>query len=222
MTPLRFHHPSGQTSPPGSEKSFDPEQYFIGLLRRAATGQLPNTLFSHKTLGEILIEPAQRRYSSSVSNLKEWCLLPTSEFKIKLNPEAALPGNGKKQMLEDLLWTAAYHASQGRMLDGCTAHDVVILTHWPNLSRIPSTPDCMRLSALLSRRPHAIDESCQLLDVSEGEAYSFYSAGICSGALKLVSRPPIPVAVEVAPEPTHVSHQSLTLRSLWRRLTGKH
>ncbi len=222
MNPLHFQSHSGNVSSPSAEKTFDPGLYFIGLLRCATNRQLPTTLFSHNTLGEILVEPAEQRYASTVQNLKEWCLRPTSEFRIKLNPEQVALGDGKKQMLEDLLWSAAFYAAQGRMLDGCTKYDVVLLTHWPNLSRVPSTPDCMRLSALLSRRPHAIDESCKLLDVSESEAYSFYSAAMCSGALKLINRPPAPVETEVPPEPTHVSHQSLTLRSLWRRLTGKH
>lgn len=222
MNPLRFHHPEAVTRTNSSDDTFDPEAYFLGLLLKSTKAEVPPTLFSHPTLGEIIVLPEKQRYCTNVTQLDAWCQRPVQEFRLRLHSDAASLGDSKLLPLDELLWRAAFYASAGRLMNGCTKYDVVLLNHWPNLSRLPATPDFMRLSALLSRRPHSIDECCQLLEVSEADAYTFYCAAIASRALKLINRPAHAVAAKIEPEPPHVNQQSLTLRSLWRRLTGRH
>lgn len=202
--------------------SFKPNSFFLGLLQHAMQEKAPATLFSHPALGWIALHPQEKSWRHQVHNLREWCRRPANEFKLGAIPAQLDLSGFRPQRSEDLLWIAAFYAAQGSLISGTTVYDSLLLKHWPNLAHLPHTPDFLRLSALFSRRPHSLEEARQLLGVSLEEAATFYSAAHASGAIKLIYRPETPVKIEIEPEPAEVSARSLTLRSLWRRLIGKH
>lgn len=148
--------------------------------------------------------------------------MPANRLQIIPLNEGGLGGSGRD--LEELLWTAAWHASAGRLPEDCHRHDVIELTRWPNLSRLPGDADIMRLCALLSRSAHGLTLACRLLDVSEEDANRFYSAALYSGILRQISRNSN--EVEAANHPTDPvdsttsSKLGQTLRALWKRLKG--
>lgn len=211
----------GQTAS-NAASSFNPNAYFLGLLQHAMQEKAPATLFSHPELGWIALHPKEQHWQQQVRNFSEWCRRPANEFKLGAIPAQLDLSRFRPQRSEDLLWIAAFHAAQGRLINGTTIYDSLLLKHWPNLAHLPHTPDFLRLSALFSRRPHSLEEARQLLGVSLEDAATFYSAASASGAIKLIHRPVEPISIEIEPEPAHVTARSLTLRSLWRRLTGKH
>jgi hypothetical protein len=92
--------------------------------------------------------------------------------------------------IDELMWHAAFHASQGRLMEGCYRDDVVELTYWPNLTRLPLTPNTARISALLNRHPTSITLAARLLKVDMAEMYQFYSAARCAGLARAVNRTP--------------------------------
>ncbi len=211
----------GHTAPKEAN-SFNPNSHFLGLLQHALEGEAPATLFSHPELGWVALDPREQQWRHQVHNLREWCRRPANEFKLGAIPAQLDLSGFRPQRSEDLLWIAAFYAAQGRLISGTTVYDSLLLKHWPNLAHLPHTPDFLRLSALFSRRPHSLEEARQLLGVSLEDAATFYSAAHASGAIKLIYRPEAPVKIEIEPEPAEVTARSLTLRSLWRRLIGKH
>jgi hypothetical protein len=129
---------------------FSANDCFLGLAQRIASG---NTI-THvllKDAGEVVIDPLRRRYTAFVPKPETFYLTPPGGFQTAATRTATFPGFAERDLAE-LLWTAAYHASGGRLLAGSSKYDVVKLQYWPNLSRLPVTPNTMRLCAFLRRR----------------------------------------------------------------------
>lgn len=199
------------------DQRFNPEQHFLGLVRRAASARTSSHI-CFDALGEVIIDPLTQRYVAHVKDMPRLCSTPADLFRVAPYHGQISVHMPNHRDLGELLWIAAYHASAGRLMEGCSKFDVIQLNYWPNLSRLPSTPNIMRLCALLSRRAHSINLARKLLDVSEAEAYSFYCAALSSGALKLVCKASPNPAEEVVQEaPTFTA----TLSYLWHRLIGQ-
>ncbi|OHC69970.1 MAG: hypothetical protein A2045_17320 [Rhodocyclales bacterium GWA2_65_20] len=202
---------------------FSADQCFLGLAQRVASGNTITHIL-RKEVGEVVIDPLRRRYTALIPKPESFYRTPPGGFRTAETKTASFPGYPERDLAE-LLWIAAHHASAGRLLAGCSKYDVVRLRHWPNLSRLPVTPNTMRLCAFLSRRPSAIHLARKLLGIDEDEAYSFYSAALCAGALELVSRAPArnqaepePVS-EPAPAATGRPSERSVLRLLWNRVS---
>lgn len=105
--------------------------------------------------------------------------------------------------IDELMWTAAFRASGGRLMKGCFRDDVVQLRHWPNLSRLPMTPNTMRITSFLTRHPTSIMLAQRLLKVEPAEMYQFYSAARCAGIAHVLNRKP--------PEPVLKPHRNQAL-----------
>jgi hypothetical protein len=124
-------------------------------------------------------------------------------------PEATKVGRN----IDELMWQAAFYASEGRLMQGCYRDDVVELAYWPNLSRLPHTPNSMRIAALLTRHPTSIFFATRLLKVEPAEMYQFYSAARAAGLARPINR-----AVE---EPKLEPHRNQSLlSSLLKKIAG--
>lgn len=169
---------------------FDPEDYLINVVRRAtANGQ--NVLISSERLGSVIVLSTRSEYFSHCRDLPAFCRLPSDELTVTVlsDGDERLPAShliGRN--LDELLWEAAFHASEGRLMKGCYRDDVVELPHWPNLTRISTTANTVRLCALLTRHPTSIILAGRLLKVEGGELYRFYSAARCAGIAHPVNR----------------------------------
>lgn len=203
----------------GENESFSADQCFLGLAQSVGSGSTITHILL-KGSGEAVIDPLRRRYTAFIPKPEIFFRTPAREFLTAPTATASFPGHPERD-LADLLWTSAYHASNGRLLAGCSKYDVIKLLHWPNLSRLPLTPNTMRLCAFLSRRPSAIHLARKLLGVDEEEAYCFYSAALSAGALELVSRAPTQNQAEPQPAPPSSAATSdrSVLRLLWSKVS---
>jgi hypothetical protein len=200
---------------------FAADDYFLGLAQRVACGSTITHIFLDG-VGEVIIDPRRSRYVAFMPDAEAFYLTPAASFQTAPTKTCSFPDFPERDLAE-LLWTAAHHASAGRLPAGYSKYDVVKLRHWPNLSRLPATPGAMRLCAFLSRRPSALHLARKLAGVDEGEAYSFYSAALSAGVLELVSRATAlsPSEAEPAPEPAPATSRRAADQSMLRLLWSK-
>jgi hypothetical protein len=121
------------------------------------------------------------------------------------------------RIINELLWNAAFHASQGRLIEGCSLRDFVQFRHWPNLTRLPVTPNTARICALLTRRRTVIAMVHQHLAINNEEVCQIYSAAYCAGISNAINSALAKFKIgaddpRLAPERKH---------SLFRSLFGK-
>lgn len=172
--------------------TFSPENYVINIVKRAIANA-QNIRIDGKNLGCITVLGKDGEYYPELEDMEPFCKAPASDFKVTVltkldfEREARLYGRN----IDELMWHAAFHASQGRLMDGCRRDDVVELAYWPNLTRLPSTPNSMRIAALLSRYPTSIALAHRFLRIEPEEAYQFYSAARCAGLARSLNRTPV-------------------------------
>jgi hypothetical protein len=67
---------------------------------------------------------------------------------------------------------------------------VVLLKHWPNLTRLQTTPNAVRIAALFTRYPTSVSLAWHLLKIPQTELFDFYSAAHAAGWTVAVNRKP--------------------------------
>ncbi len=195
---------------------FSAAEHLVGLVQRAlAEGH--DTRISLPGKGAVYLFPAQRAYAASLVDLAGFCQMPAACFKTALldaEQAALLRDASPLRNVSELLWTAAFHASNGRMVESRVGdrlvhmHDIIRFRHWPNLSRLPITGNTMRICALLTRQPSSILLIPRKLGISAEEMFQVYSAAYCSGALEILSADPQAAASPAAP-PAAAHHDLL-------------
>lgn len=201
---------------------FDPRGYFLGLAQRAAVGG-KLVRIDLGDMGEVLIDPERQLYSSTPIDPEPFFRAAARSFRYEevRRGEVEWPHAGRD--LGELLWTAAYYASAGRLPVGCSKFDVIQLAYWPNFSRLPADNSALRLCSLFCKRPRAVNVARNLLRLSEAEVYRFYSAAFCSGAVEVLSSVPASpqaLADKVAGGPLRAAGSSDSLlRLLWKKLS---
>ncbi|SCZ59286.1 hypothetical protein [Thiohalomonas denitrificans] len=185
---------------------FDPEEYLIDSVRRATVNE-QNVAISLLGAGELIVLSTRGEYFVDGPSLEPFCRAPADQLEVtvlaKADPRILSIKRGRD--IDELMWQAGFHASAGRLMDGCYRDDVIKLSHWPNLSRLPTTPNTTRLCAVLTRYPTSVVLIGSLLKVPSDELYQFYSAARCAGLAHTVNREP--------DEPALPPHRSQTLLS---------
>lgn len=165
---------------------FDPADYLINIVQRA-TANRQDTRITLDGTGDIEVWSARGLYVARVRDMRAFCAAPADRFQVRVlqSPSSA---DDAARNIDELMWQAGFHASGGRLLKGCFRDDVVQLRHWPNLSRLPMTPNAVRISAFLTRYPTSITLAARLLDIDLPELYQFYSAARCAGLAHALNR----------------------------------
>lgn len=194
---------------------FNPDDYLINTLRRATANQQDIHL-GVAGLGELVMLGGRGEYFAYLDDMPAFITTPQARVALTiLAPgDARIPAPEKiGRNIDELMWQAAFHASQGRLMQGCYRDDVVELEYWPNLSRLPHTPNTMRMAALLSRHPTSIFFATRLLKVEPAEIYQFYSAARAAGFARALNRKP--------EEPKLEPHRNQSLlSSLMKKIAG--
>ena len=178
---------------------FDPEEYLLNILGRAVANKqdISVTLPSGEGLA---IFPTRGDYFSFIDDMERFCLSNINQFDVKvLNPSEvdkfrATDRQGRN--FDELLWQASYYASQGRLIKGCQREDVIEISYWPNLTRLPCPPSAIAITALLTRYPTSVTLACRILNVPQEEIFSFYSAAFSAGYIEVHNRQPEPPALK--------------------------
>lgn len=171
---------------------FDPDDYLLSTLRRAAANS-QDILLEVDGIGEVVMLTNRCEYFAFVTDMATFMTTPPDKAKLTI----LQPGDSRiptpdtiGRNLDELMWEAAFYASQGRLMKGAYRDDVVELEYWPNLTRLPHTPESLRISALLTRHPTSIYFAMRLLKVTPEEMYQFYSAARAAGVARPINRKP--------------------------------
>lgn len=199
--------------------TFTAGDYLLGLVQNAiSAGKDVRIALPGK--GDIALFPARKQYATNTPDMKAFCEAPAAQYSI--SPLETTPVQGTQGKIVDLLWQAAFYASKGKLIEGCSKYDVVQFRRWPNLTRLPHTPNTMRAFALLTRFPTTMMLVPRRLGSNKEEISQIYSAAYCSGLVNLVSRNP-QTATAVEPEEESVeqpTQERSILRSLFSKISG--
>lgn len=199
---------------------FSAADYFLGIAQRIAASQ-DNTRIVLPGKGEVSLFPGRKEYSADIADMAEFFQTPAAQFEISTLGEAVLPKTpGSSKNIGELLWQAAFHASQGRMVEGTSKYDVVQFRHWPNLPRLSKTPNTARICALLTRHPTTIMLVHRQLGIGKDEVYRIYSAAYCSGIANMTSKNPAAANELAEIEPVEPAQERSLLRSLFSKISG--
>lgn len=192
---------------PAGGEFFSADDFLINIVKRAVKNE-QNIQICHKGEGCITILSSAGEYFDHTDNIQRFCITPASQLTVTILSQKdieSMPADIGRN-IDELMWMAGFYASDGRLLEGCFRDDVVELMHWPNLTRLPSTANTMRIASLLSRHPTSITLAQKFLGVSFNELYQFYSAARCAGLARAVNRTPV--------EPSLKPHRNQALLSL--------
>lgn len=203
--------------------TFSPVDYLLGLIQHAmAAGANTRIILPGK--GEITLLPVRGEYYSTVTNMAEFCSVRPTQFEVTTLAETAEPlpyAATSARSIKELLWIAGFHASQGRLVQGCSKYDVAQFKYWPNLTRLPVTANAARVCALLTRHPTTIMLLHRMLGVEKEEVYQLYSAAHCAGIATTISRTPESANLEAeSAVPLPPSQERGIFRSLFAKISG--
>lgn len=189
--------------------AFDPADFLCGRVSKAETAPTGRS-YSVPGIGSVAVWSDQRRWRLQSGDLNRVAAAPLRELTIAaLNGD--MPADRGWRPLEELAWTSAFHASNGRIPVGRNRFDVVRVTGWPNLTRVPTTANTARVIALLCRTPATIAMVHRRLHIAEAEVNTLYSALLASGLIDIVHHS----KVAEAEAPTARSESP---RGFWSRL----
>lgn len=179
---------------------FDPNQYLLGIVQKAIAKQ-NDIVINHDKYGDLFVLTVAGEYHTDISDLADLCQIDSSELNIrKLSDKEVMVIASEKGIgrnIDELMWQAAYFASNGRLMKGLNNDDVVHMKHWPNLSRLPCNYNSYQMAAMLTRHPTTIIFAHRVLKVPQNEINQFYSAAYCAGLAEMLNTPPVELS-EVA------------------------
>jgi len=84
--------------------------------------------------------------------------------------------DGDKWRLPAFQWTLTLMAARGRVPIDTDLSAKVKLRQWPNMTRLQTFPNSMRIASLWSREPISLLESATVLGIPQRYVFTFYSA----------------------------------------------
>lgn len=199
--------------------TFNPTDHLLGILQHIVASQA-NTRIVLAGKGEMVVLPANDGYYITVDDIAEFCRTPAAQFEVLAFGTASLPfARSSGKTIKSLLWQAAFHASQGRLIEGCSKYDVVHFERWPNLTRLPTTPNTARICALLTRHPTTLMLVHRVLGIDKEEVLQIVSAASSAGISKTINLNPdlTNFEAEIANKPP----ESIKGHGLFRALFAK-
>lgn len=173
----------------------DPQQTFfsvkgtlqeaVGEAFRAARKWNGLTLLDTPAGSLILDAPANRAYLGfDPAQLNPMCLTPLAEpLRVQMLAQRDLarmkeePGRlVVSEHADALVWRIAVLTSRGRLPLGTNTDAMLYLRRWPNITRLPHTPEALRVSALLAVRGASLVEAVRLLGIPQRYVFATYTA----------------------------------------------
>ena len=162
---------------------FDPERFLAGAVSNAVT--IANrTQRPFRVSGKdwcIVVVPEKDRAFVDIERAK-FKALASLLLQGEVTTEELIPSErdktprGVKWRLSTLQWALSLMAARGRVPIDTDLNAKVKLTHWPNLTRLQTFPNAMRIASLWSRRPISLLESASVLGIHQRYVFAFYSA----------------------------------------------
>lgn len=168
---------------------FSGDASLITTFRRALANK-QDIRVATENLGELILLGNRREYFPETPDLPSFLRLTPEKCRVQiLSDEDQKPGTDTVgRNVDELMWQAAFYASEGRLLEGCHWNDVVQLEHWPNLTRLPISANTFSILALLYQHPTSVFFASRLLKVPASEVYQVYSAAFAAGLTRTINR----------------------------------
>lgn len=201
---------------------FRPADYLLGIVQQVVVSQV-NTRIALLGNGELVVLPEFGEYYTNVQDMPEFCRAPAAQFELSVIGDSdRTHASGARGHIKDLLWQAAFHASQGCLVEGSSKYDVVQFCHWPNLTRLSVTPNAARICALLTRHPTTIMLVHRVLGIEKEEVFQIYAAARSAGISKTISLNPESenLAADTTDAPPELVKEHGLFRSLFAKLSG--
>jgi len=202
-------YPTAVESP--TQNVFDPADGLVGILWRAIAHN-EDILVTLESGDGIVLVPSSSAYVKYTTNLRAFCKADFDSYTVKCldadYQEQFRRTSKLARCMSELLWQAGLFGSKGRLIEGCGQYDVVQLTRWPNLTRVPATPSAMTIAALLSNYPTNIDLAKRLTGVDEEEMNTFCSAAFAARSLRILGK------TETVREPKLKPHRDRSILGL--------
>ncbi len=185
--------------------SFDPANYFLGLLTRACESvrRDEQSIELRGLRWPMIIEggaPLRIFVGCKDAVLRPFCLIRTEPGTITPVVNAKPPsGEGRWMRAEDVRWNVALWTSRGRLPAGTNPNQPVQLTAWPNFTRVATTPHAMKIAALWTLEALSPIELAERLRLPQRVIFSFYSAASAANLVTTIQETSTPVAIEPPP-----------------------
>lgn len=171
----------------------DPDAYILNILKRAVANK-QNVEISLLTNEKIALFPNHGEYFSQLSDEKAFYSAKASDYTVTCFNLDQFEIYRRKGMhgrnIDEAFWTACMYLSKGRLIKPCQRYDVIELIHWPNLTRLPATPNTMAMAAFFSRYPTTTTLASRILNIPLPELFTFYSAAYSAGWVVMHNQQP--------------------------------
>jgi len=173
-----------------------PAAHLLGIVQHILASQ-DNARVTLPGMGSLTVLPQRQEYHADVENMEAFSTSSAADFEVTILDNSALASishSGKD--IRDLLWQLAFYIYEGSLIEGCSENDVIQFSRWPNLTRLPITPNAARISALLTRHPTSITLVRRVLGIDKSEVNRVISAAFSAGIINTISRGPSLVSSE--------------------------
>lgn len=200
----------------GISQPFDPSSHFLGLLQTAiAAGE--DVVFAASGKIWAGVSPQAQSYYADAPVEDLLPLLRAKPEDIRSRhvdlakaPDSPTGRQVKSHPLAELLWHASLAVSQGRLLAGCHADDVVRLRHWPQVPHA-NYANYLRVVAFMNHNAASLQSIAEHTGVPIAEVFDFHNA--CE-AIGLIER-----HVEVELPKANKKGSSNVVKDLYRKLS---
>ncbi len=208
---------------------YTPETYLISKIRDAVRLANQSAQPVHLEIGlryNILLLPHSHQVFGDINwysgKFAQLCSTPIQPGQVQLHiPSttdlAELENRLQKysSSVERLIWTSSLLTARGRLSRSSDIGQTLILTHWPNLTRVESIPHVMRIAASWHQQPGTLFEVAQRLDIPQRYVAAFHTAASALGLL-VEHQGTIPIKEKTEPQ----QNRGLFARLLKRLLGG--
>ena len=116
--------------------------------------------------------------------------------------------DARLRRLDNVLWKLSLWTSRGRVPYGTSLEAPVRLRKWPNLSRLMTVPQSLRIAALWIRQPTGLLDTAKKLGVPYRYVFAFFSACQSFGLVEqLKAEERKPSSVAAPPPPAAVTQE---------------
>lgn len=126
--------------------------------------------------------------------IESLCANPQREIRMGAAPSASggvsdpVARHGRPGALESLLWNVAVWTYRGRLPEDAPLAERVYLRRWPNLTRLLTLPNAVRICALLTQHPMRLVDVAQALRIPQCHVFALYAAASTIGLAGVAKR----------------------------------
>jgi hypothetical protein len=118
----------------------------------------------------------------SDSKLRPRCLLPINKYQFQIDfpdgheTDRLYTRTEAPQDIDGLLWKVTLWSARGRLPLGIHIDTTIGLRQWPNLTRLLTIPQFLRIAALWVKTPQSLSKTADMLNIEARYVCAFFSA----------------------------------------------